>query len=108
MSQRVGLMNLVSLLNEGPAAHRRDSEYDALLAEVSDGAALVAIIDSVDVHLDSARALYRAALRIGGAAVPHARWLLAGALSLEGLDDVAHAVEPEQQRTGLIKRSFEV
>lgn len=81
-----------------------DAEVDALLAPITSSDDLVRIINEVEPSLDAARALYRAARRVGGVATEHARWLLAGAFSLEGLDDVAHAIEPRQQETGFVKR----
>lgn len=97
---------LVRAVNEIGAKRLLDGEADALLRDVREPEDLIRLVDAVDPTMDAARALYRAAIRVGGNALAHARWLLAGAFSLEGLDDVAHAIEPEQQATGLIKRSY--
>lgn len=97
---------LADFLNAASKSSVRDSELDLRLLDINRSEDLVALIAKVDVHLDSARALFRAAERVGGDAMAHARWLLAGALALEGLDEVARAVEPEQQATGLLKRSY--
>jgi hypothetical protein len=100
------LSSLVRAVNEIGAKRLLDGEADALLRDVSDPEDVIRLVDAVDPTMDAARTLYRAAMRVGGNAPAHARWLLAGAFSLEGLDDVAHAIEPEQQATGLIKRSY--
>lgn len=100
------LSKLVDPINELGARRLLDGEVDALLREVEDPNDVIRLINEVDATLDAARALYRVAMRVGGASLDHARWFLAGALSLEGLDDVAHAIEPQQQATGLIKRSY--
>lgn len=97
---------IVKSLNSLGRRSLLDKEVDELLSQIVSADDLVHIINEVEPSLDAARALYRVGRRVGGAAVDHARWLLAGAYSLEGLDDVAHAIEPRQQETGFIKRMF--
>lgn len=101
------LSSIVRAINTIGAKKLLDEDADGLLSEVSSSEDVIRLVDAVDPTIDAARMLYRAARRVGGAAPAHARWLLAGAFSLEGLDDVAHAIEPEQQTTGLIKRSYQ-
>ncbi len=77
-----------------------------MLSAVADDSDLIRVIDAVSPSIDVARALYRVSMRCGDLARGLARWLLAGAYGLEGLDDVAHAIEAAQRATGFVNNSY--
>ena len=100
-----GLKGVLERINSPASATLLERELDELLQAVRSPDELVWLMSRMDVDLTAARACWRRAQVLGGSSLAPARWLPAGAFSLEGMDDVALAIEPEQQRTGFITRA---